>query len=239
MPSSEGVLLATVALWQVEAVMRLTVALLLGGLVGMEREYHGRAAGFRTHALVSLGCCLVMIVSMHFARLFPEPTYTQQSVLRIDPARIAYGVMAGIGFLGAGAIIRSGLSIRGLTTAASLWCIAAVGLAMGVGLYGVAIAATGLVLFTLFVLNYFEEHMPRRWYKRIRLICEDKPEQIVRFKELLENNGIRVLDVSFKRDFSKGQITITFNARLQERAMMTSVYQILDGHEGVCGVDLI
>jgi len=239
MSSSEGMLLAAVALWQLEAVIRLAAALLLGGLVGMEREYHGRAAGFRTHALVSLGCCLVMIVSLHFARMFPEPTYTEHSVLRIDPARIAYGVMAGMGFLGAGAIIRSGLSIRGLTTAASLWCIAAVGLAMGVGLYGLAIAATALVLFTLFVLNYFEERMARRWYKRIRMICEDKPEQIGRFKQLLEHNGIHVLDVSFKRDLEKGRIAITFNARLQDRGMMTTVYQILDGHEGVCGVDLI
>src|SRR5438045_3802502 len=103
---------------------RLCLAGLLGGLIGFEREVNSQPAGLRTHMIVSLGSCLIMLVSIHMSELAPG---------RSDPARIAAQVVAGIGFLGAGAIMRSGLSVRGLTTAACLWTAAAIGLAVGCG----------------------------------------------------------------------------------------------------------
>ncbi|HUW81430.1 MAG TPA: MgtC/SapB family protein [Phycisphaerae bacterium] len=228
------------AVWssQFEAIGQLALAAALGGAVGLEREHRGRAAGMRTHALVAMGCCLVMVVSTYFARLYPYPQYGQESVLRIDPARIAYGVMGGIGFLGAGAIIRAGFSVRGLTTAASIWCIAAVGLAVGVKLYTISVGATLLVMFTLYVLHYVEGQVQKRWYKKLRIVCDDRPEQIKRFADLLSERDIGVLDVSFKRDMEAQRLTITYQLRLPKREMLPLLYEYLDGEEGVYAVNL-
>src|SRR5690242_9611004 len=107
--------------WTLEAIARLGMAALLGGLVGLERELHGRSAGLRTHLLVALGAATAMVVSLNFAEVFGT---VQHPSIQCDPARIAYGVMAGVGFLGAGAIIHQSGGIRGLTTAAGLWCAA-------------------------------------------------------------------------------------------------------------------
>ena len=228
------------AVWrsEFEAIGQLALAAVLGGVVGLEREHRGRAAGIRTHALVAMGCCLVMVVSTYFARLYPYPQYGQESVLRIDPARIAYSVMAGIGFLGAGAIIRAGFSVRGLTTAASIWCIAAIGLAVGVKLYGISVAATLLVMFTLYVLHYVEGQVQKRWYKKLRVVCDDRPGQLKRFADLLSERGIGVLDVSFKRDVEAQRLTITYQLRLPKREMLPLLYDYLDGEEGVHAVNL-
>jgi putative Mg2+ transporter-C (MgtC) family protein len=105
-----------------ESLFRLMLAMLCGGVIGIERELRGREAGFRTHALVCLGSALVMIVSIHFAfEPWRPPALPDGVQLTIDPARIAYGVMTGIGFLGAGSILKNGGSVQGLTTAAGLW----------------------------------------------------------------------------------------------------------------------
>jgi putative Mg2+ transporter-C (MgtC) family protein len=105
--------------WPLEGLLRLSLAVVLGGLVGMEREIRGRQAGFRTYLLVCVGAALAMVVSIHFARV---PWHAHPGVtINIDPARIAYGIMAGIGFLGAGTILHTKGQVRGLTTAAGLW----------------------------------------------------------------------------------------------------------------------
>ena len=124
--------------WYVQAICRILIAAVLGALIGVERQVHGRSAGLRTQLLVALGAALAMVVSLHFAREFASTDPDTWS-LRIDPARMAYGVMGGIGFLGAGVILRQESGIRGLTTGASLWCTAAVGLACGFGMYAVAV----------------------------------------------------------------------------------------------------
>jgi len=140
------------------AVLRLGLATLLGGVIGWQREAHDRPAGFRTHILVCVGSCLVMIVSLGVAS--PLVSGTQ----RADPGRIAAQVVSGIGFLGAGTILRQGSVVRGLTTAASLWTVAAIGLAAGVGGAFAALAgiATVLVLATLTVLRSLEAMLVAR-----------------------------------------------------------------------------
>jgi putative Mg2+ transporter-C (MgtC) family protein len=138
--------------WPVEPLIRLALAALLGGLVGLEREVRGRQAGFRTNLLVALGCALIMIVSISFAS-HPWPPHAPNFSVSVDPARIAYGVMAGIGFLGAGVIVKYEGGVHGLTTAAGLWCVAAIGLACGVGLYLIALSAAVLVL-ALFTVTF-------------------------------------------------------------------------------------
>ena len=133
-----------------DALLRLSVAGGLGAVVGFERELRDREAGIRTHLLVSLGSALFTIVSAYG---FHEFLTNGGSVVRADPTRIAAQIVTGIGFLGAGAIIREGLSVRGLTTAATLWVVAAIGMASGAGYYWPAVAATALTIFALWPLR--------------------------------------------------------------------------------------
>jgi putative Mg2+ transporter-C (MgtC) family protein len=133
-----------------EALLRVVIAAALGGAVGLERELREREAGFRTHMLVSIGSALFTIVSAYAFRDF---LVHGGAVVRADPTRIAAQIVTGIGFLGAGAIIRQGLSIRGLTTAATLWVVAAIGMASGAGYYGGAVITTAVVLISLWPLR--------------------------------------------------------------------------------------
>ncbi|MFH1191737.1 MAG: MgtC/SapB family protein [Candidatus Omnitrophota bacterium] len=132
-----------------EMIIRLLLTLVLSGLIGLERQVHRRDAGLRTHILVALGSCLIMLTSLYVFDIYKEQT-------ALDPVRIAAGVVTGIGFLGAGTIIRESDGVRGLTTAASLWVVAGIGLAVGVGFNRVAIYTTALVLIVLHFLRYVE-----------------------------------------------------------------------------------
>lgn len=132
---------------QAELTLRLVLAVLLGGIVGLERESHGRYAGLRTNTLVCVGACLLMLVSLHMEELFAE--LGVESVVRLDPGRIASYAIAGMGFIGAGTIIKGQGSIRGLTTAATLWLLTGVGLAVGSGFY---LPAAVVALLTVAIL---------------------------------------------------------------------------------------
>jgi putative Mg2+ transporter-C (MgtC) family protein len=132
-----------------QVIFRLILSVLLSGLIGLERQLHRRTAGLRTHILVSLGSCLIMLTSIYVFDIYKD-------LVPLDPARIAAGVITGIGFLGAGAIMREKTEIRGLTTAASLWVVAGIGLAIGVGFYSAGVFAAILALVTLFFLRRLE-----------------------------------------------------------------------------------
>jgi len=129
---------------------RLLLATLIGGAIGFERGSRGRAAGFRTHILVCLGSTLIMMTSMHIFEMY-------SGIATVDPARIAAQVVTGIGFLGAGTILRSGSTVKGLTTAASLWAVAGIGLAIGCGFYSAALISSVLVFVALVVFSKMEE----------------------------------------------------------------------------------
>ena len=132
-----------------QIISRLVVTVILSGFIGFERQLHKRTAGLRTHILVALGSCLIMLTSLYVFDIYKEIT-------KADPARIAAGVITGIGFLGAGTIIREREGIKGLTTAASLWVVAGIGLACGCGFLKAAIYTTALALVALFLLRYVE-----------------------------------------------------------------------------------
>ena len=134
----------------VEVVKRLALALALSGLIGLEREVSGRAAGFRTHILVSVGSALFMLTGLHLFEAY-------HGLTTMDPGRIAAQVVSGIGFLGAGTIIQIRDSVRGLTTAASLWASSGIGLAVGSGFYVGAIGTTLIVLIVLFLFSRVEQ----------------------------------------------------------------------------------
>ncbi len=202
--------------WELEASLRLVVAAALGALIGMEREHHGRSAGFRTQMLVALGSALAMVVSLNFANVFGS--WGEHSAIRVDPARVAYGIMAGIGFLGAGAIVRYGVNIRGLTTAASLWCTAALGLACGFGMYIVALVATGLALVILLLLSRLDGVLPTQWYKTVTLTLRSGgQDNVSRFKNLLARHGVKVIDYEYERDLEHEIETLTLHVRITAR----------------------
>jgi putative Mg2+ transporter-C (MgtC) family protein len=135
-----------------EILLRVSLAGALGGAIGIERELRDREAGLRTHLLVAVGSALFTLVSAYGFRDFD---YGRATGFTLDPTRISAQIVTGIGFLGAGAIIRQGISVRGLTTAATLWIVAAIGLASGAGYYSAAVITTGVVLFALYPLRIF------------------------------------------------------------------------------------
>ena len=137
----------------VEIAFRLLVALGFGWLLGLERSYHGRPAGFRTHTLVCLGSALLMLVTVYESQWFASRGMERVSV---DPTRMAQGIMTGIGFLGAGVIMKEGINVRGLTTSASIWVTAAIGILVGIGFYFPAGLATALVLGVLSAFRWLE-----------------------------------------------------------------------------------
>ena len=176
-----------------DALLRLTVACVLGTAVGFERELRDREAGVRTHLLVSLGAALFMILSAYG---FHDVLSGGSSFVRLDPSRIAAQIVTGIGFLGAGAIIREGFSVRGLTTAATLWVVAAIGMASGAGYYGPAVAATALTLFALWPLRLVT-------YRLIERVRPEEHRLTVELKEgeplaplLGELGGVRHLELT-------------------------------------------
>jgi putative Mg2+ transporter-C (MgtC) family protein len=136
----------------VQVIIRIVLALVLSGAIGIEREIRHRGAGLRTHILVCLGSTLIMLTSMYVFDIY-------KNVTTIDPARIAAGIVTGIGFLCAGTIIRYGEAVKGLTTAASLWIISGIGMAVGCGFYSAAISVTVLTLAVLIFLRRFEKHL--------------------------------------------------------------------------------
>ncbi|MFA5090425.1 MAG: MgtC/SapB family protein [Candidatus Omnitrophota bacterium] len=136
-------------LTDLQVISRLLLSVLLGGVIGLERQIQQRTAGLRTHILVSLGSCLIMLTSIYVFDIY-------KTQVPLDPGRIAAGVITGIGFLGAGAIMRETNEIKGLTTAASLWVVAGMGLAVGCGFYIAAIFAAILAVIALFFLRYIK-----------------------------------------------------------------------------------
>jgi putative Mg2+ transporter-C (MgtC) family protein len=179
----------------------LLVSTLAGGLIGLERSYHGRPAGFRTHILVCVASSLLMLVTMYQAKWF---TGAPIDTVRVDPTRMAQGIMTGIGFLGAGVIVREGLSVRGLTTAASIWVTAAIGILAGVGFYGTVLIGSVITIGTLTVFRKIEGRMPSQIFANNTIIfgrANHMSETEIR--ELLLKNGFTVGNIS-RRLMGKG-----------------------------------
>jgi putative Mg2+ transporter-C (MgtC) family protein len=176
--------------------VHLLVALVAGSLIGLERSYHGRPAGFRTHTLVCMASSLLMLVTMYQAEWLADAS---QETLRVDPTRMAQGVMTGIGFLGAGVIMKEGVSVRGLTTAASIWITAAIGILAGIGFYFAATVATLLTIGTLTVFRWIEARIPMLLYAhhlvRFRRGTEMPEDEL---RALIRRHGFSVANVSYR-----------------------------------------
>jgi putative Mg2+ transporter-C (MgtC) family protein len=193
-----------------DALGRLAVAAALGGAIGFERELREREAGLRTHMLVALGSALFTIVSAYGFREFLA---SREPVIRADPTRIAAQIVTGIGFLGAGAIIRHGLSIRGLTTAATLWVVAAIGIAAGAGYHSAAVFTTAITLFSLSPLRI----VAHRLFERIRpeereIVVHLRPASSVSaLLSHLESAGARVESFQLEEEPDRRIVALTLD----------------------------
>src|SRR6476659_2902012 len=179
---------------QLAVVTRIAVALLIGGLIGFERTFHGRPAGFRTHALVSIASTLLMLATVYQSDWM---TATPLEAIRTDPTRMAQGIMTGIGFLGAGVIFKEGLTVRGLTTAASIWMTAAIGILVGVGFYYAAILGAAATLIVLALFRFIEAHLPSEFYAH-HMLCfaRDRVMSEQDMHKLLRDHGFTIANLS-------------------------------------------
>jgi len=202
---------------ELPVVGRLVLASLLGALIGLEREIHGRPAGFRTHLLVSLGSCLFVVTSIQFYKDFGN--FSGQGPIGVDPGRVAAQVVTGIGFLGAGAIMRDKASIRGLTTAACLWIAAAIGLACGVGMYAVSFVVTLLALLSLLLLKKVENILSRDTYLSVKVWSEDRLGLTEEIESLLNACQIHVITTSITKNLEKGELVLYFQVRYNSRKL--------------------
>lgn len=215
-----------------DIIIRLVMSVILGGFIGLERERHHLgykiySAGFRTHILVCVGSALAMIVSegLHFE-------------FKGDAARVAAQVVSGIGFLGAGAIMREGQLVRGLTTAASLWVVASLGLACGAGYYLAATLGTLLVLFALVLLGAFENLMRRNGgFEILSIVASDQPDQVSLVGSFIESQlgSIKKIDVS-KTD-EAGRILVEVCLKLQSNENIVDILHRLTTIPGVYRVE--
>lgn len=201
--------------WPGEGVLRLVAAALCGGLVGLERELRGRQAGFRTHMLVSLGSAIAMVVSVRFA--YYEWPHIGGHEIQLDPARIAYGVMTGVGFLGAGTIIRTQGVVHGLTTAAGIWSVAAIGLAAGFGLYLFTLVAAIAVVLALWGLDYFELILPKKDHRLVIIRRSWEQGCIQRTVDETRKLGFKVKHWSVDRRDDPRVVEITLGITLSAR----------------------
>jgi len=193
-----------------DILIRLFLGTLLGGVIGFERESHGRPAGFRTHLLVCLASVLIMIVSEEYYHL----ASTNPAFIRIDPARIAAGAITGVGFLGAGVIIKSGFSVQGLTTAACLWIVSAIGLSVGAGLYAPAVISTMIAVMALWSLRRIERNMAtmKFWYLAVTAESLEKDADMER---VVDDMNAKIMSIDY--DIHTRDRETTFHMTLSSR----------------------
>jgi putative Mg2+ transporter-C (MgtC) family protein len=206
--------------------LRLTVAAVLGGAIGMERELRERQAGLRTHLLVCVGSALFTLVSAYG---FSE--FNVGNTIRADPTRIAAQIVSGIGFLGAGAIIRQGLSVRGLTTAATLWLVAAIGMAAGAGYYSAAIITTAGAIVTLGPLRIVAYRLVRRYRVEIDRLLVEIPAggSPVPVLEAIETTGGHVTSLEIAQEGDRRSIAVDLQLRGVAAPVVVAAVGSIDG----------
>lgn len=220
-----------------DIILRLLLAGALGGIIGFEREVNNRPAGFRTHILVTVGSCLIMILSIYgFVGFGPEGRGG-------EPARLAAQVVSGIGFLGAGTIMREGTNVKGLTTAASLWISGGIGLAVGTGFYIGALVTTAIALFSLASLGILERRMGKlRRYSEVKVKGIGRPGFIGDIGTVFGKFNINIKNIIVENDSLQDEdeyeynMQITFYVRIPPKLNHLDLYNHLKNIEGIDGV---
>ena len=216
-----------------QMLMRLFLAAFLGGIVGIERGSGDLPAGLRTHILVCTGSALIMVVSMYAFDGFDVPR---------DPGRIAAQVVSGIGFLGAGTILHEGLPVRGLTTAASLWMVAAIGLAIGGGMIKFGIASTVIMLVTLVVFHGWEKKFPgatRVERRYIHIVAHNNSDAVSEILKYLTEQKIKVRNINLKNDDLQDTISLELFLKINKDLNTNEIIAGIQAIDGVISLENI
>lgn len=210
-----------ISLWETN--LRLFLSVILSGIIGWERRHHGREAGMRTMPLIGLGTTALIIISFHIHRIFAVfgavPT-------NVDPGRITYGLITGMGFLGAGAIVKDAKHIRGLTTAASMWAVMALAIAVGYGLYSIAISVTVGAFLIVWGLRYVEHLIPQQTYHRVIVSFTRVPDPADAVRAVFAAHQASILSLRFSRDLPAETTVIS----LDVRSTHENLPEIITGH---------
>lgn len=229
-----------------DAILRIFLAFILGSVIGVEREMSNQSAGLRTHILVCLGSAVFSIISIStMLPMLPHETGDVTEVIRIvrDPARIAAQVVTGIGFIGGGAVLRHGATVKGLTTAASLWMMASIGMLCGMGFYYLSIIATLFSFVALFTVGSIEHRVFNKSKKqytrmRVRVTCDTTKE--IAIQEWLDNHhGNKVVEVKHIRDEKLNTSTLTYFMDIKGQVRdLSNISKRLNTVEGVKSSDV-
>lgn len=215
----------------------LLISVLAGGAIGLERSYHGRPAGFRTHTLVCLASSILMLVAIYEREWF---TATVTETVRVDPTRMAQGIMTGIGFLGAGVIMREGLSVRGLTTAASIWITSAIGILAGVGFFSMVGFVTLLTLGILTIFRWIESKIPSLINTHHSLRFHRKkvlPEKELR--NLIKKHGFSIVNLSYSLTSEGKFFDYKMTIRTRKNKNLTALAETLSKLNSVAEFEII
>lgn len=201
-----------------EIIFKLLLGALLGGIIGFERQTHGRPAGFRTQLLVCVACVLIMIISeSYFVQSVVRPEYA-----RIDPTRIAAGAMTGVGFLGAGVILKTGVSIQGLTTAACIWIVSAIGLAIGAGQYVAGITGFVITFISLWFLRLMEIKIPTMAYKYVTVVTDNSGDEKT-IASIFEDRGFKINKMDYDIEITNNEKKYIFTMSSKDGISMKEV----------------
>jgi len=220
---------------ELELMKKVLISGILSGIIGLERERHGREAGLRTMILVGMGTTTILISSFQVYFIFSN---LHDSILRIDPARIAYGVVSGMGFLGAGVIIKDQKRIRGLTTAACLWFVTSIGLAVGVGLYILSYFLTFISLVILYFLKIFEKKLPVDKYTTFIITVEDRKGVREEIEKIMEKAGFKILSTEIEKNKAKAKIKLTYTIRYNSTQNINEIFEKISLEEGLMKIEL-
>jgi putative Mg2+ transporter-C (MgtC) family protein len=215
---------------ELDITVKLLLAALAGGLIGVERESHGRPAGLRTNLLVSVGSCVMVIISETFHLKYAM--FGVDSALRLDPSRVAAQIVTGIGFIGAGVILKEGASVRGLTTAASLWTVAGLGMAFGMGFYSLGTIATLLVLVSLNFLKKLDPMIKKDRFLTLAVTAVNREGLLDELQEIFSARKLQVTDISSHVDLVTGELFYQMMITQQQKRIgheLTIVIKQLEG----------
>ena len=206
---------------------RLFLAFIVGSLIGLEREHHRQPAGLRTHILICVGATLLTLVSIYIPQ-------TLRYLKNGDPGRIAAQVVSGIGFLGAGAIIRLGVNVKGITTAASIWAVAALGIAIGAGMYYGAILCALIILFSLIALDVVEKKIfPSKYLRTLQIYCNTDDVNIDDLSKIVEKHGVDIKSTDVSQSFDDKTLTLTLLVQIPEAMKYRKLYEEIGTVNGV------
>jgi putative Mg2+ transporter-C (MgtC) family protein len=213
---------------ELQIILRVLVGAVLGAVVGLERERHDQPAGLRTHMILVIGATLAMVLSVNLGFLFARPGTPA------DPARLAAQVISGIGFLGAGAILRYGFNVKGLTTAASLWTMAIVGMTVGAGYYLVAVVTTLIILIVLALLDIIEKRFLKVSASRYITVEADYKKGVVKsVRYIVKEFSDQLISYTLQKSVKNKRIRINVVARIPHDQKMENLVEAISDIDGV------